>query len=392
KELVVWVAKIAAAVAAGGIALLALGAAISGVGAALGMIATVAAGIGSAFAALLTPIGLVSAGVVALAAYLLYATGVGEQALRWLSGVFTELKNDALAAFQGIADALAAGDIGLAAKVLWLTLKMEWQKGVHALREIWVGFKEIFLSVWTEAVFGLSRIMTSAWAGLQSIWTETVAAMSTAWTVFASGAVSAWKTAQNFIAKGIVRLMGLLDSSVDVDATLAALNEDFQREQEARQRDTAQQLAGIESARQQRLGEIEAQRAGTLAALDEDRRRAHEDRQKRLGDELDQSAAALAAAQKEWADAVAEARKKGSAARSAVPERGRRAELDLAGLDEVIDATQRKVEAAGTFNPFAIGGLGADSLSQRTAKASEEIAANTRRLLHEAQHGKLVFA
>ncbi|MBM4125193.1 MAG: hypothetical protein FJ246_09630, partial [Nitrospira sp.] len=200
KDLVVMVFKIAATAIAAGGALVVLGTAISGVGAALGAIATVATGIGSAIAtlgsiiaAILSPIGLVIAGIVALAGYLLYVTGVGEQSLNWLAGVFIDLKNDALAAFRGISDALAAGDIGLAAKVLWLTLKMEWQKGVNWLQEKWIGFKEFFLSVWTEAVFGLSRIMTNAWAGLQSFWTETVAAMSTAWTVFSSGAVSAWK-------------------------------------------------------------------------------------------------------------------------------------------------------------------------------------------------------
>ena len=112
--------------------------------------------------------------------------------------------------------------------------------------------------------------MTNAWAGLQSVWTETVAAMSTAWTVFASGAVSAWKGAQNFIAKGIVHLMGMLDSSVDVEGTLAVLQEDFQREQQTRQRETNQKLSGIETDRQRRQTEIEQQRTGTLDALEED--------------------------------------------------------------------------------------------------------------------------
>ena len=46
----------------------------------------------------------------------------------------------------------------------------------------------------------------------------------------------------------------------------------------------------------------------------------------------------------------------------------------------------------GTFNPLAAANLGADSLGERTAKASEQVAANTRRLLQEAQHGGLVFA
>lgn len=400
KDLVVWVFKIAAAATAAGVALIALGTAISGIGAALGAIATVATGIGAAIAtlgsiiaAILSPIGLVIAGVVALAGYLLYVTGVGEQALNWLAGVFTDLKNDALAAFQGISDALAAGDIGLAAKVLWLTLKMEWQKGINWLQEKWIGFKEAFLSVWTEAVFGLSRIMTNAWAGLQSFWSETVAAMSTAWAVFSSGAVSAWTGAQNFIAKGIVHLMGMLDDSVDVEGTLAVLQEDFQREQQSRQRATNQQLAGIETGRQRRQSEIEGQRTGTLDVLEQDRQRAQADRQRQFDADLKESEDALAAARREWEDALAEAASKRTEAESHTsPDRVKQAEMDLSGLDELIDTTQRKVDVVGTFNPLAAANLGVDSLNERTAKASEQVAANTKRLVQEAQHGGLVFA
>jgi TolA-binding protein len=400
KQLVVWVFKLAAAAVAGGAALIVLGATISGIGAALGAIATFATGIGAAIATLgsiiasiLSPIGLVIAGVVALAAYLLYVTGVGEQALNWLASVFMDLKNDALAAFQGISDALAAGDIGLAAKVLWLTLKMEWQKGVNWLQEKWIGFKEFFLSVWTEAVFGLSRVMTNAWAGLQSFWTETVAAMSTAWNVFSSGAVSAWKGAQNFIARGIVHLMGMLDDSVDVEGTLAALDEDFQREQQSRQRDTNQRLQGIETNRQQRQNEIEQQRTGTLGALEQDRQRANADRKRQFDADLKDSEDALAAARREWEEALAEAATKRAEADSrSGPERMKQAEMDLSGLDDLIDTTQRKVDVVGTFNPLAAANLSSDTLSERTAKASEQVAANTRRLVQEAQHGGLVFA
>lgn len=400
KELVVWMFKIAVATVAAGTALIVLGTAISGTGAALGAIASVVTGIGAAIATLgsiiasiLSPIGLVIAGVVALAAYLLYVTGVGEQALNWLASVFMDLKNDALAAFQGISDALAAGDIGLAAKVLWLTLKMEWQKGVNWLQEKWIGFREFFLSVWTEAVFGLSRIMTNAWAGLQSFWTETVAAMSTAWTVFSSGAVSAWKGAQNFIARGIVNLMGLLDDSIDVEGTLAALDEDFQREQQSRQRDTAQRLSGIETNRQQRQNEIEQQRTGTLGALEQDRQRANADRKRRFDSDLEDSKEALAVARREWEEALSEAATKRAEADSRTgPERVKQVEMDLSGLDDLIDTTQRKVDVVGTFNPLAAANLGSDSLNERTAKASEQVAANTRRLVQEAQHGGLVFA
>jgi hypothetical protein len=65
---------------------------------------------------------------------------------------------------------------------------------------------------------------------------------------------------------------------------------------------------------------------------------------------------------------------------------------DLEGLDELMDTTRQKVDIQGTFNALAVRGLGGESLAERTARATEQIAANTRRLVQEAQHGGLVFA
>lgn len=69
-------------------------------------------------------------------------------------------------------------------------------------------------------------------------------------------------------------------------------------------------------------------------------------------------------------------------------QRARRPEFDLEGLDEA----EAKTDVKGTFNALAVAGLGADSLAERTAKAAEQIAKNTDKLVREAQHGGLVFA
>ena len=48
-------------------------------------------------------------------------------------------------------------------------------------------------------------------------------------------------------------------------------------------------------------------------------------------------------------------------------------------------------DSAGTFSAFAAARLGANTAADRTAKATEETAENTKRLVKEAQHGKPVF-
>ena len=116
KQLIVTVFKIVAGVMAAGAAILTLGVLVYGVGAAFGIAASLITGvgtvlgtIGTVIAALLSPIGLVSVAIVGLGGYLLYASGLGAQALQWLADQFQALKADALAAWQGIGDALAAG-------------------------------------------------------------------------------------------------------------------------------------------------------------------------------------------------------------------------------------------------------------------------------------------
>ena len=65
--------------------------------------------------------------------------------------------------------------------------------------------------------------------------------------------------------------------------------------------------------------------------------------------------------------------------------------LKEAGLD--FEAMGRRaVSVRGTFSAMAVRGLAGGDPIQRVAKASEDTARHTKRLLQEAQHGGLVFA
>lgn len=167
RTLVVTVLKLAAAVTAGGVAVMLFGYVLSGLGMVLGLLATAIAGVisaikllVSAFALLLSPIGAIGAALLVLGGYMAVVSTKGGDALSWLGQQFATLREEATAAWQGIASALASGDIGLAARILWLTLKMEWQKGIAWLTEKWIGFKETFMATATEAVYGTASILT----------------------------------------------------------------------------------------------------------------------------------------------------------------------------------------------------------------------------------------
>jgi len=397
KELIVTIFKVAAAVMAGGAALIVLGGLLSGLGTIFGMLATVAAGVGTALAAvgtvlgaILSPIGLVAAAVASLAGYFLYVSGAGERALSWLGRQFNALRDTAIAAWRGISDALAAGDIALAAKVLWLTLKMEWQKGIAWLTDKWIAFKEALMAVWTEAVYGTAKILTSAWAGIQAAWVETVAFMSKAWTIFTSGLVTGWRTAQNWIAKKFVDLMAMFDDSVDVEGAQKILDEDFQREQRQREARTQEQLREIETTRQARQKTIDEAERGTLGELDKEKNARHTSRKKQYDADLKASEDAVKQARKDWQAALDEAAQKRAAIAEETAPGPMKKLGDLEGMD--IEGLGKKASVQGTFNAMAARGLDTGGPAERTARGVEEVARNTKELVKEAKLGGLVFA
>ncbi len=398
KTLVVTVFKVAVAIAAGGAALIAFGAAASAIGTGLAVAAAIIAGIGQAFAvigvsiaALLTPLGLTIVGVGALAAYLLYATGAGSKALEWLRDRFSELKDTALSAWQGIGDAMAAGDLALAGKILWLTLKMEWQRGIHYLESKWLDFRGFFIGVFQSAVFSISRFMTDAWASLQIAWLETTHFMADSWTILISLLQKGWNRFGGFFEKVWVRIKSLFGDT-NAEEEIARINAEIAQQDKRIDDSQNQTIGGRENARNQQRNQIELERQGAQQALDAMQSQEVSGLAAAQQQALRQSEAELAAARQEWQDALAQAAKNRAEASPNSLEKLKGPEMPtLGGLDQLMADTQRKVDIVGTFSAVTAGGLGADNLSERTAKATEQIAQNTKRLLVKAQQGGLTF-
>ncbi|HMN39714.1 MAG TPA: hypothetical protein PKE29_02645 [Phycisphaerales bacterium] len=402
KELVVWALKVAAAIAVAGAALIALGWIIGAIGTALGVVAAVITGIGTVFGvigavigALLSPIGIVVAAIVALGTVLVITTGVGSKALDWLSAKFGELKAWVSEVVGGIADALAAGDIALAAEILWLALKVIWQQGVAALNKAWLAAKEFFVSTAYSMWYGALAAAEIVFHALEVAWIETTAFLSKTWTNFATGFQMIWEEASSWVAKRMLEIQGLFDSGLDVDAAkknvdqqlesrLVELENQAQRDVDAREKQRAmdrKQSADIHDATMAQIGQ------------------GFEDAQKELKDktdaELAQSQADLEAAKQRLADAIAEAKRK----RENMPQTGPgRTPDDLMsrfndGIASLSDLMGRQISVRGTFNAAALSGLGAGSdAADRTAKATEQTAKNTKKVADAVANGGLAFA
>lgn len=410
QQIIVTVLKVAAVVVAVGIALVLLGTIISGLGSMLGVLITVVTTVvavlkvlAAVIAFLVSPIGLVIAAVAALAGYLIYATGAGGKALAWLGGRFNVLKEDALSAYQGIADALAAGDIGLAVKVLWLTVKMEWTRGVNFLEKAWLNFRNFFIKIGYDAWHGLLAVAEIVWHALEVGWIETTAFFSKLWTGFTSFFAKTWENIKAGAQKAWNWIKSLFDDSVDLEAENKLVEEQKQaaiaRIDDEQQRKTAQREAERESERRRAAAIHEA----TLGEIGRENMEKHRALDTEYAQRMAENEADLAKARQEWRDAIDEARKKREAKEAEGGPDGlegpddiiNKARDALAGLGDIGDLVQQeaaKIGVKGTFNAAAVQGLAAGDAADRTAKASEETAKNTKKLVQAAQTGGLTFA
>jgi len=369
--LVVTILTVGAAVAGVGIGLIALGMAVSGVSAGIGALATVASvagtvisAMGAVIGALFSPIGAVIAGVVALGAVILTQTNTGQQALGMLGGGFQTLQADAVDAWGGIADALAAGDIGLAARVVWATLKLEWERGTAFL-----------LNFWDAAIAGFAQIFASAWYGIQEVFWTVVYALADAWDWVVGGITKLWNNAVGWIAGKLAQLLelvGLADQGLDLriqtETEQKNTTVDQQRQQRSQGRDTD-------------LASLDAERQAVKAGISQD-----------LADTVTQRDAGVEKARAELDATLAEAKQQKADVQARVQGPGTTpVQVDLPDLDALrnsldqipatVTAEAQKLDVTGSFSGAAIGQLGVgDTSTERTAKATEETAKNTQRI------------
>jgi TP901 family phage tail tape measure protein len=218
-------ALVAAGVVAAGAALLAIGSAAAAASVAFGGLLGIFSAIGSVVgmagatvAALLSPIGLVVAGVAGLGVHLAKTSGLLARVSAFFKTAFAQIAVDSQAAFKAIAASLASGDITGAAKVMWAYLKGLWKQGVVALSDAWDQLSaslDGFAGGLLSAVGSLLR-STLAWAS------ENRTAILTAVAGFAAMKVAATGVGAAMIAlKGIT--LGLSVASKTLAATWAVL-------------------------------------------------------------------------------------------------------------------------------------------------------------------------
>ena len=371
RGLVQTIARVASAVAMAGAVIGVLGKVIAGVGGVMAVFAAIASGvatavslIGAIMAALASPVAAVIALTVVLGAVLLQTTGLGAQAIEWLAGAFGQLRDESAQAFQGIADALAAGDIAMAATVLWDFLKLEWKKGVDFINQIWINAKEFFVDVWTDASYAVAMLLTDPWYVMETAFNETVSFMQQGWLTFTGFLSKNLNWAVGEMEKLWVRFKAWLGSDIDVQANIKQIDETTKNADAVLAQGTADQKDKARARRDARRAEIEKNRTPEGRAVGDDWQRASDANQAAFEQQRTASRQRVADARRDFNTSTATARQK-----RIEFEKPKGPPIDLPVL---LNQEQSKLESKGTFNAAAVRGLGSDSLAERTAKGVEK--------------------
>lgn len=385
---IVTILQVAAGAMAAGAALIALSFGIKGVAFAIGGLTTIlgvlrvaAVSLYALLGAMLTPIGAVITAVAAMGGIFLYASGTAGKAIDWLGGAFKVLAEDASDSFRAISAALAAGDIGAAAKVLWTLLKMEWAKGVNILMQVWVGFSRFFSEQTADAFYGAQAIWVMVSSGIQSGMTKLTTALADGWNTFCWAFRAAWEATASWLKKSWNDLKGIFDGEFNPAAANRAIDDASRAEQQRILDESVTKERQIAADKTKRLKEIEEGRFAALAAIGGKDAEEQRQREEAYRKQLAAAQADLAKARAEWEDA----RKK---ALTIPKERGlgappgssydpnevmKKIKFDLENLTKLGGGST----TAGTFNAAAIQGLAGGRAVDRIAKATEQTVKNT---------------
>lgn len=317
----------------------------------LASVATTAFGAVSAiFAAILSPVGVLTIAVAGLVAWLV-KTGAAAEIVASLGGIFKSMGDTAVLAFAGIKDALTAGDIEAASKILWATLKVEWLKGTLYLKSVWadwgVATINAFEAVGTEIGFALSDPL----ATIRTAWAKAMVDLTTSWGTLVERLIKTFLPFSDLVSKTLG-----IDVQKSIDDALAAVGVGAGGLAAAQQRD--QTVAGIDAERQQQRQAFTDQQEASAEA----RRQAAEQG-------LAGMRAELAAAEAGLKEAVDEANKKamptveavaieagGKAGAKGKP--GEQQPLTPENVDNALNKAERNVAVRGSFSASAVRGLG----------------------------------
>jgi len=379
------------------VALTTAGFAVMGISAAMGAL-------GGVMAALASPIALVVGGLAAVVAFgpqiaqgLTAAFGntgtlIGNAA-NTIAGplrvavqdaaiVLEDLGATAGKTFQGISDAITAGNLSGAMDMLWAGLVAGWLRGTEALMSYvdpWVAFLQNTFTylgteiavTWESLWSGIVQASRSMGAVLQGAFDNVINGILAAWDTMEAAVRKSWNWVQSFIVKGYD--LEKENNKVNSEMTARAAKRKAQRPGVEGRMAAATLINASDASNAQR--NIDAMRANADATA-----AGRYDRNAQLAEERRAATLAAEARVDELAGKFAEE------AAAAIEEREKKtaSALDLAGLADAGGASQSRADVVGTFSAAAASGLGfSQNLQQKIAEATGRTANAVERMALE---------
>ena len=293
----------------------------------------------------------------------------------WLGGKFTKLKNTASKMWAGIADAMATGDLALAAQIAWLGITLAWAKGIAGLETLWLTFTTGIQAMFWIAAKGIARAVLFTMKNVSSFLTQ-----------YARGADAVWE----WMVKSGVNAALKIESAftgIDPAGAIAANEATYRKNVIGIKKRMDAQIAKSDALFDKAAARVQANYEREMVALG-----------KGHAAGTDAITAAMAEAQRKLDEALKKAR-----------EQRRKYEADIGKGPEgppdpqaIIDriktqayegtkAAQAAVSVTGTFSARALWGMGGGKAADRTAKATEETAKNTKKIIRNQRDGGAKF-
>ena len=385
--LIVTALQVCVAVAAVGAGMIALGMTIKLVAGVIGGVMTVISALHAVFGAvsaaisfLVTPVGMIIAGIIALGgvlAYVLYRVGAFDNAIQSARNTLAELAAETKTTFGAMANALKAGDIAAAVKVLWAYIKMEFLAGKNWLLNlwdtVWGGFRKSINTGGALIVGGAVVV----WNGIADGLDTAVAFMLTAWDGFVAALANGWENVKAAAKKAWNYVKSTWDSSFDLTIANAKVDADTKAAKDANDQKAGagydENQAVLEERTNTRHDGLDKMLTDTVAYNDN----IDEENAKKAADRV----ADLEKARAEWLAAVKAANEAKPTDLVGKPGNGNQ----FAGLD--IPEAMKRADVRGTFSAMAVLSLqtGNMPVQERIAKGVDKIAKNTERMMRDIE-------
>ncbi len=336
---------------------------------------------------------------------------IGGKAIDSLAAKFADLKGEAMESFKGIADAMAAGDMSLAADILWTTIKKSWEEGIGSLETMWLEFKNFIKKQASDIPNAAAAAASESLLKASIRQVKAQAGITTGRANRAAAIALAANEAGRFVAKRpLVRLLTgesredvdeRLDDAarkiraratdIEVDQRIKAQNEIERLEKEHKKRMEAIGGASLkdEAERDLQLRGLKKETANKVIAIEEDLARkiriAARKAQAEEDVQSDIRARAIRIEQDKFSDSLkAESRERAKRAKEIVRD------SRLGRLGDIIEGGMRRFQegsARGTFNAFALQSLMGTRGDDRLLTAAQATAKNTAQIAKQGPKG-----